>query len=100
MHCTLFLFGVLCDFFLIAAQAKSIATLIPVVIAVVSPYPPSDKIVCTSVQMASEEIIDMKRMKMDWVPYIPLGKRDSSVERLKTQIFVLGCVQRRYPPFL
>ncbi|KAL9995412.1 putative protein HEAT INTOLERANT 4 [Helianthus debilis subsp. tardiflorus] len=76
-------------------QAKSIATLIPVVIAVVSPYPPSDKIVCTSVKMASEEIIDMKRMKMDWVPYIPLGKRDSSVERLKTQIFVLGCVQRR-----
>ncbi|KAJ0753285.1 putative protein HEAT INTOLERANT 4 [Helianthus annuus] len=76
-------------------QAKSIATLIPVVIVVVSPYPPSDKIVCTSVQMASEEIIDMKRMKMDWVPYIPLGKRDSSVERLKTQIFVLGCVQRR-----
>ncbi|KAJ0788609.1 putative DNA/RNA-binding protein Alba [Helianthus annuus] len=28
--------------------------------------------------------------------YIPLGKRDSSVERLKTQIFVLGCVQRRF----
>ncbi|GKA65737.1 heat intolerant 4-like protein [Tanacetum coccineum] len=30
----------------------------------------------------AEEIVDMKQMKMDWVPYIPFGKRGASVERL------------------
>nr|GEV47450.1 hypothetical protein [Tanacetum cinerariifolium] len=34
-------------------------------------------------------------MKMDWVPYVPFGKRSALVERLKSQIFVLSCVQRR-----
>lgn len=42
---------------------------------IVSPFPPSDKIGINSVQRESEEILDMKQMKMDWVPYIPLGKR-------------------------
>ncbi|KAK9057523.1 hypothetical protein SSX86_022359 [Deinandra increscens subsp. villosa] len=75
-------------------QAVTEVTLIPVVVAVVSPIPPSDKIGIMSLQR-SEEILDMKQMKMDWVPYIPLGKRGSSVERLKSQIFILSCVQRR-----
>ncbi|CAH1421712.1 unnamed protein product [Lactuca virosa] len=74
-------------------QPKGIC--IPVVVAVVSPFPPSDKIGIQSVYRESEEILDMKQMKMDWVPYIPLGKRGSSVERLKYQIFILSCVQRR-----
>ncbi|GJT47211.1 zinc finger, CCHC-type containing protein [Tanacetum coccineum] len=49
------------------------------------------------VQRASEsrKVVDMKQMKMDWVPYVPLGKRSGLVERLKSQIFVLSCVQRR-----
>ncbi|XP_023749025.2 protein HEAT INTOLERANT 4, partial [Lactuca sativa] len=68
---------------------------IPVVVAVVSPFPPSDKIGIQSVYRESEEILDMKQMKMDWVPYIPLGKRGSSIERVKSQIFILNCVQRR-----
>ncbi|KAK1432389.1 hypothetical protein QVD17_09285 [Tagetes erecta] len=80
---------------LVSFKGESKVTYIPVVVAVVSPFAPSDKIAYTSVQMASEEIFDMKRMKMDWVPYIPLGKRDCSVERFKSQIFVLNCVQRR-----
>ncbi|KAI5403374.1 Protein HEAT INTOLERANT 4, partial [Lathyrus oleraceus] len=62
---------------------------IPVVVAVVSPFPPSDKIGINSVQREAEEIIPMKPMKMDWVPYIPLEDRDSQVERLKTEIFIL-----------
>ncbi|KAL7604629.1 hypothetical protein Lser_V15G19363 [Lactuca serriola] len=74
---------------------KSGVILIPTVVAVVSPFPPSDKIGVNSVQREKEAILDMKRMKMDWVPYIPLGKRGSSVERLKSQIFILSCVQRR-----
>ncbi|TYJ04448.1 hypothetical protein E1A91_A12G092900v1 [Gossypium mustelinum] len=48
---------------------------IPVVVAVVSPFPPSDKIGINSVQREAEEIVPMKQMKMDWVPYIPLENR-------------------------
>ncbi|OIV98049.1 hypothetical protein TanjilG_09542 [Lupinus angustifolius] len=48
---------------------------IPVVVAVVSPFPPSDKIGINSVQREAEEIIPMKQLKMDWVPYIPLENR-------------------------
>ncbi|KAG5534174.1 hypothetical protein RHGRI_022344 [Rhododendron griersonianum] len=70
-------------------------TCIPVVVAVVSPFPPSDKIGINSVQREAEEIVPMKQMKMDWVPYIPLEDRDSRVERLKSQIFILSCTQRR-----
>ncbi|XP_058187774.1 protein HEAT INTOLERANT 4-like [Rhododendron vialii] len=70
-------------------------TCIPVVVAVVSPFPPSDKIGINSVQREAEEIVPMKQMKMDWVPYIPLEDRDSQVERLKSQIFILSCTQRR-----
>ncbi|XVE86681.1 hypothetical protein DITRI_Ditri18aG0053900 [Diplodiscus trichospermus] len=68
---------------------------IPVVVAVVSPFPPSDKIGINSVQREAEEIIPMKQMKMDWVPYIPLENRGSRVDRLKSQIFILSCTQRR-----
>lgn len=45
------------------------------VLQVVSPFPPSDKIGINSVQREAEEIIPMKQMKMDWVPYIPLEDR-------------------------
>ncbi|XP_011658000.1 protein HEAT INTOLERANT 4 [Cucumis sativus] len=68
---------------------------IPVVVAVVSPFPPSDKIGINSVQREVEEIIPMKLMKMDWVPYIPLEDRNSQVDKLKFQIFILSCTQRR-----
>ncbi|KAG9451184.1 hypothetical protein H6P81_011149 [Aristolochia fimbriata] len=54
---------------------------IPAVVAVVSPFPPSDKIGVKSVQRENEEIIPMKEMKMAWVPYIPLEDRLSQVER-------------------
>ncbi|CAO2828031.1 unnamed protein product [Amaranthus hypochondriacus] len=68
---------------------------VPVVVAVVSPFPPSDKIGINSVQREAEEIIPMKRMKMDWVPYVPLERRDTMAERLKSEIFILKCTQRR-----
>lgn len=68
---------------------------IPVVVAVLSPFPPSDKIGIKSVQRVEEEIVPMKQMKMDWVPYIPLEKRDSQVDRLHHQIYILKCTQRR-----
>ncbi|KAL4616076.1 hypothetical protein ACB092_07G172800 [Castanea dentata] len=42
---------------------------------VVSHFPPSDKIGISSVEREAEEIITMKQMKMDWVPYIPLEDR-------------------------
>ncbi|PWA99492.1 hypothetical protein CTI12_AA002790 [Artemisia annua] len=80
---------------LLFMNGQSKVTCIPVVVAVVSPFPPSNKIGINSVQREAEEIVDMKQMKMDWVPYIPYGKRGASVERLNSQIFILSCVQRR-----
>ncbi|PKA49093.1 hypothetical protein AXF42_Ash010777 [Apostasia shenzhenica] len=70
-------------------------TLIPVVVAVVSPIPPSDKIGIKSIQRETEDIIPMKSMKMTWIPYIPLENRQSQVDRLNTQIYTMGCTQRR-----
>ncbi|KAJ4715576.1 ATP/GTP binding protein [Melia azedarach] len=80
---------------LVPFEDKNKIVVIPVVVAVVSPFPPSDKIGIKSVQREVEEIVPMKEMKMDWVPYIPLEKRDRQVERLKSQIFILSCTQRR-----
>ncbi|KAJ0233925.1 Protein HEAT INTOLERANT 4 [Hirschfeldia incana] len=68
---------------------------VPAVVAVESPFPPSDKIGITSVQREVEEIIPMKTMKMDWLPYIPVDKRGRQVDRMDFQIFVLGCTRRR-----
>ncbi|VVB13903.1 unnamed protein product [Arabis nemorensis] len=68
---------------------------VPAVVAVESPFPPSDKIGITSVQKEVEEIIPMKKMKMEWVPYIPLEKRDRQVDRMNFQIYILCCTQRR-----
>ncbi|KHG13799.1 (Dimethylallyl)adenosine tRNA methylthiotransferase MiaB [Gossypium arboreum] len=66
---------------------------IPVVVAVVSPFPPSDKIGINSVQREAEEIVSMKQMKMDWVPYIPLEKRvalkQMKIDRLKKYEYCL-----------
>ncbi|XP_021759208.1 uncharacterized protein LOC110724121 [Chenopodium quinoa] len=70
-------------------------TQVPVVVAIVSQFPPSDKIGINSVQREAEEIVPMKRMKMDWVPYVPLANRDIMAERLKSEIFILRCTQRK-----
>ncbi|GJN26151.1 hypothetical protein PR202_gb14060 [Eleusine coracana subsp. coracana] len=59
------------------------------------PFPPSDKLGINSVQREKEEIVSMKTMKMDWVPYVPLEDRLSKLESLKTKIFTLVCTQRR-----
>ncbi|XP_011025615.1 PREDICTED: uncharacterized protein LOC105126441 [Populus euphratica] len=80
---------------LVPFKDENILIYIPAVVAVVSPFPPSDKIGIKSVQREVEEIIPMKQMKMDWVPYIPLEDRESRVDRLRHQIFILSCTQRR-----
>ncbi|KAJ1415885.1 hypothetical protein SESBI_17724 [Sesbania bispinosa] len=61
-------------------KEESKVVCIPVVVAVVSPFPPSDKIGINSVQREAEEIIPMKQMKMDWVPYIPLEDMYSTIQ--------------------
>ncbi|XP_010441913.1 PREDICTED: uncharacterized protein LOC104724970 isoform X2 [Camelina sativa] len=66
-----------------------------VALSIESTIPPSDKIVVASVQGEVEEIIPMKDMKLDWVPYIPFGKGDRQVDKMDSQIFILGCTQRR-----
>lgn len=80
---------------LVSFKGESKIIYIPAVVAVVSLFPPSDKIGIKSVQRETEEIVPMKQMKMDWVPYIPLDDRGSQVDRLKSQIFILSCTQRR-----
>ncbi|KAK8686877.1 hypothetical protein V6N13_085713 [Hibiscus sabdariffa] len=66
---------------------------IPVIVAVESPFPPSDKIGINSVQREAEEIVPMKQMKMDWVPYIPLENRvalkQMKIDRLKKYEYCL-----------
>nr|XP_027107574.1 protein HEAT INTOLERANT 4-like [Coffea arabica] len=77
-------------------QGIADASLVPVVVAVVSRFAPSDKIAIVSVQRANEQIWPMKRLKMDWYPYIPLGRRDAKVEDLKScRVFILRCKQRK-----
>ncbi|KAB5548089.1 hypothetical protein DKX38_011495 [Salix brachista] len=60
---------------------------------IVSPFPPSDKIGIKSVQREVEEIIPMKQMKMDWVPYIPLEDRAAlkhlKIDRIKKYEYCL-----------
>jgi hypothetical protein len=70
---------------------------IPAIVAVVSPFPPSDKVGIKSVQMEGEMIVPMRQMKMDWVPYIPHDLLDhTSIERFKNvQIYTLKCAQRK-----
>ncbi|KAB1210383.1 hypothetical protein CJ030_MR6G025458 [Morella rubra] len=80
---------------LVSFKGESKVICIPVIVAIVSPFPPSDKIGINSVQREAEEIIPMKQMKMDWVPYIPLENRGSQVDKLHSQIFILSCTQRR-----
>lgn len=80
---------------LVSFKGESKIICIPVVTAVVSPFPPSDKIGINSVQREAEEIVPATQMKMDWYPYIPWDNRGSQVERFKPHIFILGCTQRR-----
>ncbi|KAK1262236.1 hypothetical protein QJS04_geneDACA001203 [Acorus gramineus] len=66
---------------------------IPVVVAVVSPFPPSDKVGVKSIQREKEEIIPMKKMKMAWAPYIPEENRAAlkhlKIERIKEYEYCL-----------
>ncbi|VAH52740.1 unnamed protein product [Triticum turgidum subsp. durum] len=80
---------------LLNVGGESKIVLIPVVVVVDCPFPPSDKIGINSVQRENEEIVPMRVMKMAWVPYVPLEDRLTRIDSLKTKIFTLGCTQRR-----
>ncbi|XP_047329222.1 protein HEAT INTOLERANT 4-like [Impatiens glandulifera] len=79
----------------VSFKDESKVTYVPAIVVVIAPFQPSDKIGIKSVQRVDEEIVPMKHMKMEWIPYIPLEDRGSMVERLKSQIFILSCAQRR-----
>lgn len=89
-----FLFGCTEPQFLSLGEVLKVVH-IPAVVAVVAAHAPSDKIGIKSVQMEGEFIVSMKEMKMDWVPYVPSDRDHISVERYKSQIFTLKCIQRR-----
>ncbi|KAF9681957.1 hypothetical protein SADUNF_Sadunf05G0057300 [Salix dunnii] len=85
---------------LVTFKDDSLLIHIPAVVAVPSPFPPSDKIGIKSVQREVEEIIPMKQMKMDWVPYIPLENRAAlkhlKIDRIKKYEY---CLPYFYNPF-
>ncbi|CAI5507966.1 unnamed protein product [Closterium sp. Naga37s-1] len=69
---------------------------VPAVVAVLSPFAPSDKLGIKSVQMETEMIVPMREMKMDWIPFIPdTTGRGSDLRRHRSNIFTLKCIQRR-----
>eukprot|EP00899_Mesostigma_viride_P025783 jgi/Mesvir1/638/Mv17255-RA.1 len=71
-------------------------THIPAIVAITSPEPPSDKIGVKSVQMEGDgEVIPMRDMKMDWVPFIDEENEGRQVERVRPQVFVLNCILRK-----
>ncbi|GBG91762.1 hypothetical protein CBR_g53615 [Chara braunii] len=80
---------------LVHYKDKSRVIHIPAVVAVTSPFPPSDKIGIKSIQMEEEMVVPMKEMKMGWAPYVPEEDEFKPIERVKTQIFTLKCTQRR-----
>ncbi|KAB2630043.1 hypothetical protein D8674_007562 [Pyrus ussuriensis x Pyrus communis] len=68
---------------------------VPVLVAVVSPSPPSDELRIKRVNGA-EIRVPMKALKMDCIPCISLYKKDSATQVMTyPQIFVLGCTERR-----
>lgn len=68
---------------------------IPAVVAVTSPFPPSDKIGIKSVQREEELIVPMKEMKMDWVPFLAPDHHRAVERSPPPHIFTLKCTQRR-----
>ncbi|KAL6589479.1 hypothetical protein ACP70R_050349 [Stipagrostis hirtigluma subsp. patula] len=50
--------------------------LVPIVVAVDCPFPPSDKIGIDYAQTGIQEIVPMENMKMAWMPYVPFEDRD------------------------
>ncbi|PWA62954.1 hypothetical protein CTI12_AA359140 [Artemisia annua] len=79
-------------------KRRRLVNLIPVVVAVVSPFPPTHKIGMYSMN-GYKKIVDMKTLGMHWDPYIPIKNRShfhtgSSSWKHERQIFVLSCADR------
>ncbi|KAG2381559.1 hypothetical protein C9374_005943 [Naegleria lovaniensis] len=69
---------------------------IPVMIAVVSDLAPPTKLGIKSVQMVNEEIIDMKKLKMSWTPFIPKANQSKRINYANLpHVFALHCNLRR-----
>ncbi|CAN6229909.1 unnamed protein product [Urochloa humidicola] len=79
---------------LLYVNGETKIVIIPVVVAVDCPFPPSDKIGINSFHLGKEEIVPMEAMKMAWVPYVPLEDRLSGTDSLKTKIFTLDYTQQ------
>ncbi|KAK9923488.1 hypothetical protein M0R45_031905 [Rubus argutus] len=57
-------------------SSLSLSVIIPTLVAVVAPRPPSMETGIRSVQREGGEIVLMKQLKMDWIPHIPLEVRE------------------------
>ncbi|EFC50484.1 predicted protein, partial [Naegleria gruberi] len=69
---------------------------IPALVAVVSDLAPPTTIGIKSVQMVNEEIVDMKKLKMSWVPFIPREDKSQNIGQSNIpKVFALHCNLRR-----
>ncbi|KAL6139062.1 hypothetical protein ACLB2K_064339 [Fragaria x ananassa] len=68
--------------------STALPELLPTLATVVAPRPPSMEIAINAVQR-EEEIVPLKHMKMDWMPYIPLAKSNLP------QIFVMDVEEEK-----
>ena len=66
--------------------------IVPVIFAVSSKLPPFDKVAITSVQMKDQQILPLRQLKYDWVPYVTPGGDPSHAS---SRVFLLTCNQRR-----
>eukprot|EP00850_Spirogloea_muscicola_P011317 SM000070S21283 [mRNA] locus=s70:33176:36042:+ [translate_table: standard] len=66
-------------------DGMSRVTHIPAIVAVTSPFPPSDKLGIKSVQMEEEMIVPMREMKMGWVPFVPANIAQAALRQLKEE---------------
>lgn len=68
--------------------------LVPCIVAVVSNLPPPSTVALNSLQR-EEEILSMKELKMDWVPYVPSNRYGMTPGKFTPYAYFLQCFQRR-----
>ncbi|KAL0205022.1 hypothetical protein P9112_000329 [Eukaryota sp. TZLM1-RC] len=69
--------------------------MIPTLIAVECAYPPTQYVVFSSIQSVDEELAHMRKLKVDWVPYMETDYETHNKAMRKNRIQILKCTQRR-----
>eukprot|EP00792_Barthelona_sp_PAP020_P006023 TRINITY_DN2885_c0_g1_i1.p1 TRINITY_DN2885_c0_g1~~TRINITY_DN2885_c0_g1_i1.p1 ORF type:complete len:300 (+),score=86.89 TRINITY_DN2885_c0_g1_i1:40-939(+) len=76
-------------------ECDSDMVFVPIIVIVKCDVMPSDLVSLTSVQMASEEIIPMRKLKLKWIPYISEDYAGNRIGSFDVNIRYMTCVQRK-----